>query len=108
MGSAAITTVVKMMETLPENAQNLVVEHMREYIATMQDEDVWDTAFQKTQSQLAAARAPPSSKSLPGKPSRWTITGCEIGHAAFVLGSASDVGSRRARACLQSLSAVGG
>jgi hypothetical protein len=55
MGSAAITTVVKMMETLPENAQNLVVEHMREYIATMQDEDVWDTAFQKTQSQLAAA-----------------------------------------------------
>ena len=58
MGSAAITTVVKMMETLPENAQNLVVEHMREYIATMQDEDAWDAAFQKTQSQLvAAARA---------------------------------------------------
>lgn len=58
MGSAAITTVVKMMETLPENAQNLVVEHMREYIATMQDEEAWDSAFQKTQSQLvAAARA---------------------------------------------------
>ena len=58
MGSAAITTVVKMMETLPENAQNLVVEHMREYIATMQDEDAWDMAFQKTQPQLAtAARA---------------------------------------------------
>lgn len=58
MGSAAITTVVKMMETLPENTQNLVVEHMREYIATMQDEDVWEAAFQKTQSQLvAAARA---------------------------------------------------
>lgn len=58
MGSAAITTLVKMMETLPENAQNLVVEHMREYIATMQDEEAWDTAFQKTQSQLvAAARA---------------------------------------------------
>jgi hypothetical protein len=58
MGTAAITTVVKMMETLPETAQNLVVEHMREYIATMQDEDAWDTAFQKTQPQLtAAARA---------------------------------------------------
>ena len=36
MGSAAVTTVVKMMETLPENTQNLVVEHLREYIATMQ------------------------------------------------------------------------
>jgi hypothetical protein len=47
-----------MMETLPENAQNLVVDHLREYIATMQDEDAWDTAFQKTQPQLAeAARA---------------------------------------------------
>jgi PHD/YefM family antitoxin component YafN of YafNO toxin-antitoxin module len=58
MGSAAITTVVKMMETLPENAQNLVVDHLREYIATMQDEDAWDTAFQKTQPKLAeAARA---------------------------------------------------
>ena len=54
MGSAAITTVVKMMETLPENAQNLVVEHMREYIATLQAEDAWDTAFQKTQPQLMA------------------------------------------------------
>jgi hypothetical protein len=54
----AITTVVKMMETLPENTQNLVVDHMREYIATLQDEEAWDVAFQKTQSQLvAAARA---------------------------------------------------
>ena len=58
MGSAAVTTVVKMMETLPENTQNLVVEHLREYIATMQDEGAWDAAFQPTQSQLvAAARA---------------------------------------------------
>jgi bifunctional N-acetylglucosamine-1-phosphate-uridyltransferase/glucosamine-1-phosphate-acetyltransferase GlmU-like protein len=58
MGSAAITTVVKMMESLPESAQNLVVDHLREYITTMQDEDAWDTAFQKTQPQLAeAARA---------------------------------------------------
>ena len=55
MGSASITTVVKMMETLPENTQNVVVEHMREYIATLQDEDAWDAAFQKTQPQLVAA-----------------------------------------------------
>jgi hypothetical protein len=55
MESTAITTVIKMMETLPENAQNLVAEHIREYIATVQDENAWDSAFQKTQPQLASA-----------------------------------------------------
>ena len=77
MGSAAVTTVVKMMETLPENTQNLVVEHLREYIATMQDEGAWDAAFQPTQSQLvAAARA--AKQQIPlGKPNRWIITGYE-------------------------------
>jgi N-acetylmuramic acid 6-phosphate (MurNAc-6-P) etherase len=55
MESNAIATVVKMMETLPENAQDLVVEHMREYIAVMQDEDAWHAAFQKSQPQIAAA-----------------------------------------------------
>jgi hypothetical protein len=55
MGSSAIATIIKMMETLPQNAQNLIVEHIREYIAAMQDEDAWDAAFQKSQSKLTAA-----------------------------------------------------
>jgi hypothetical protein len=55
MESTAITTVIKMMETLPEKTQNLVAEHIREYIATVQDENAWDSAFHKTQSQLASA-----------------------------------------------------
>jgi hypothetical protein len=55
MESTAISTVIKMMETLPEYTQNLVTEHIREYIATVQDENAWDSAFQKTQPQLTAA-----------------------------------------------------
>ena len=55
MESTAITTVIKMMEALPEYTQNLVAEHIREYIATVQDENAWDSAFQKTQPQLASA-----------------------------------------------------
>jgi len=55
MESTAITTVIKMMETLPEYTQNLVAEHIREYIAMVQDENAWDSAFQKTQPQLATA-----------------------------------------------------
>jgi uncharacterized membrane-anchored protein len=40
MESNAIATVVKMMESLPETEQNQVVEHLREYITEMQDEDI--------------------------------------------------------------------
>jgi hypothetical protein len=35
--------------------QNQIVEHLREYLADIQDEIQWDKAFEKTQSQLAAA-----------------------------------------------------
>jgi hypothetical protein len=43
------------METLPEGTQDQVVEHMREYLAEMQDEQQWEIAFQRTQQQLIAA-----------------------------------------------------
>lgn len=55
MVSGAITTVVKMLETLPEGAQAQVAEHLREYIAEMQDDAEWDAQFQQTQKQLIAA-----------------------------------------------------
>ena len=32
MSSSAIATLVKIMESLPETVQNIVVEHLREYI----------------------------------------------------------------------------
>ncbi|MCO6450483.1 MAG: hypothetical protein J5I90_06800 [Caldilineales bacterium] len=59
MASTAIATVVKMMETLPESTQDQVVEHLRDYIAEIQEERRWDKAFQNTQSSLieAARRA---------------------------------------------------
>lgn len=53
--STAIVTAVKMLEALPETAQNQVVEHLREYIAEMQDDVEWDIQFQRTQRQLVAA-----------------------------------------------------
>jgi hypothetical protein len=40
MASNAIATVVKMMESLPESEQNHLVEHLREYITEIQDEDI--------------------------------------------------------------------
>lgn len=55
MASTAIITITKMMETLPEPAQEQAVEHLREFIAEMQDEIQWDSLFEKTQKQLIMA-----------------------------------------------------
>jgi len=55
MSSEAITTVIKMMESLPKDVQDRVVEHLREYLDDLQDELQWDESFKKTQQQLIAA-----------------------------------------------------
>lgn len=55
MSSRAIATVIRMLESLPESAQDQVVEHLREYIEDLRDELQWDVLFEKTQQQLVAA-----------------------------------------------------
>lgn len=52
MSSETISTVIKLMESLPETAQAQVVEHLREYIEDLRDELQWDNLFKKTQPQL--------------------------------------------------------
>ena len=52
--TAAIITVTKMLESLPETVQEQVVEHLREYLADLQDELKWDNLFEQTQPQLIA------------------------------------------------------
>jgi hypothetical protein len=55
MSSPAITTIIKMMESLPERVQDQVVDHLREYLEDLRDELRWDRAFKDTQTQLMAA-----------------------------------------------------
>ncbi len=55
MASNAIATITRMMETLPEALQNQIVEHLREYIAELEDELRWEASFNRTQEQLIAA-----------------------------------------------------
>ncbi|OGO41266.1 MAG: hypothetical protein A2W36_05645 [Chloroflexi bacterium RBG_16_58_14] len=55
MYSSAIFTLVKMLECLPEDAQNQVVEHLRDYIADLEDDLEWDASFKNTQSKLISA-----------------------------------------------------
>jgi len=55
MASTAVATVMKMIESLPADAQERVVEHLRDYLEDMKDDAKWDHAFKKTQPQLVAA-----------------------------------------------------
>ena len=55
MPSTAIATVEKMLESLPEEVQERVVEHLREYILDLQDELQWDALFKRTQDKLVVA-----------------------------------------------------
>jgi DNA-binding transcriptional regulator GbsR (MarR family) len=55
MSSPAIITVIKMMESLSEDVQDRVAEHLREYLEDLQDELKWDNSFKKTQQKLIAS-----------------------------------------------------
>ncbi len=55
MTSTAVATVMEMMEAGPEDTQNQVVEHLRDYLENLKEEAKWDKGFRSTQTQLVAA-----------------------------------------------------
>jgi hypothetical protein len=55
MSSPAITTIVKMVESLPDELQAQVVEHVRTYLTEIEEEKRWDDSFKQTKHNLVAA-----------------------------------------------------
>jgi hypothetical protein len=55
MLSPTVTTIVKMVESLPNELQEQVLEHVRVYIAELDEEKRWDTSFKQTENNLVAA-----------------------------------------------------
>jgi hypothetical protein len=55
MSSSVIRDLVTLVESLPHTVQLQVIKHLRDYIADLQDEKRWDTAFNRTQSALVTA-----------------------------------------------------
>jgi len=55
MASETAMTIIKMLETLPEQVQDRVVEHLREYIEELRDEARWNESYSRTQANLVAA-----------------------------------------------------
>jgi hypothetical protein len=67
MSSAVITTIVKMVESLPDDLQKKVAEHIREYIADLEDEKRWDDSFKRTQESLVATARKAKQEIAEGK-----------------------------------------
>ncbi len=55
MVTPAVNTIIKMIEQLPESDQDKVAEHLREYLAELEDEEKWDESFAKSQDELIYA-----------------------------------------------------
>ena len=55
MVSEATVTIAKMLETLPAQLEDKVVEHLREYIEELRDEAQWTDSFSRTQKSLVNA-----------------------------------------------------
>jgi hypothetical protein len=55
MSTPAINTIVKMVESLSDEMQVQVVEHVRAYLAEIEEEKRWDESFKRTKHNLAAA-----------------------------------------------------
>ena len=55
MATATTMTTIKMLETLPGELQERVLEHMREYIEDIREDTKWSESFANSQDKLAAA-----------------------------------------------------
>jgi hypothetical protein len=55
MATEASVTVARMVEALPPPLQDRVVEHLREYLDDLRDDERWSESFAKTRDKLVAA-----------------------------------------------------
>ena len=67
MQTSASTTMMKMIESLPEPMQERALEHMQQYIGDIRDELKWSDAFGNSQSKLIAAARQAREEILRGK-----------------------------------------
>jgi Spy/CpxP family protein refolding chaperone len=67
MVTPAVNTIIKMIEQLPESDQDRVAEHLREYLAELEDDEKWDEAFAKSQDKLVYAAREARKQTAEGK-----------------------------------------
>lgn len=55
------------MESRPETLQDKVVEHLREYLEDLREQDQWNLSFQNIQQSLIVAAQRPKQEIYAGK-----------------------------------------
>lgn len=55
MESETTMTMIKILETIPKEYQEQVVEHMRYYIEDIREEIKWNESFSKSQNKIVNA-----------------------------------------------------
>jgi hypothetical protein len=70
MVTPAVNTIIKMIEQLPESDQERAAEHLREYLAELEDEKKWDETFSKSQDKLVYAAREARKQIAEGKSNR--------------------------------------
>ena len=73
MDTSAATTMIKMLESVPDSLQEGVVEHMRDYIEDVRDEAKWKELFGRTENKLVAAARQARREVTQGKGSQLDI-----------------------------------
>lgn len=73
MDTAVAKTMMKMLESLPDSLQEEVVEHMRDYIEDIRDENKWKESFSRTKDKLVAAARRAHQEIAEGKASPMDI-----------------------------------
>ena len=73
MVSEATVTIAKMLETLPVQLEDKVVEHLKEYIEDLRDEALWTESYSKTQNSLIDAARQVRKEISDGKATPLTI-----------------------------------
>ncbi|GAB6163487.1 hypothetical protein JCM12298_26470 [Desulfothermus naphthae] len=53
MKGTTLNTINKMLESLPENKQEQVLNHLYNYITELQDEIKWDLLFKKSEKEIS-------------------------------------------------------
>ncbi|MDQ7032369.1 MAG: hypothetical protein Q9M37_06600 [Desulfonauticus sp.] len=51
--TTTVSTIIKMIELLPEDKQEKIADYLRDYILELQDEMKWDSLFKNTEKELS-------------------------------------------------------
>jgi hypothetical protein len=73
MNTSVAETMIKMLEAVPDQLQENVVEHMRDYIEDIRDEAKWNASFSRTQDKLVAAAQQARQETAEGSSSQLDV-----------------------------------